>query len=84
MLVYWKDLNGCHFTTAPCAKGADQKRRRLTEEETWESAERAFQAYGMPLTNVTYFKYLGWVLTAVDEDWTSVVGKLWKARKIWA
>ena len=41
-----------------------------------ESTERAFEAYGSPLENVTAFKYLGWVMTAVDDDWPAVVGKL--------
>ena len=49
-----------------------------------ESAERSFQAYGRPLTTVTDFKYLGRILTASDENWTSVVGNIWKARKIWS
>ena len=46
--------------------------------------ERAFQAYGRPLETVNYFKYLGWVLTASDDDWPAVVGSLRKSRKIWA
>ena len=33
---------------------------------------------------VTYFKYLGWVLRAVDDNWPAVVGNLRKARKSWA
>ena len=30
------------------------------------------------------FKYLGRVLTAVDDNWQAVTGNLWKARKSWA
>ena len=30
------------------------------------------------------FKYLGNILTAVDDDWTVVVGKLKKVQKSWA
>ena len=48
-----------------------------------ESLERAFEAYMEPLENVTAFKYLGWVLTAGDNDWLAVVGNLGKARKSW-
>ena len=36
----------------------------------WESSERAFQAYGEPLENVTAFKYLVRVITAGDDDWS--------------
>ena len=33
---------------------------------------------------VTLFKYQGWVLTASYDNWSSVVGNLWKAWKSWA
>ena len=45
--------------------------------------ERAFEAYGDPIKNVSAFKYLGRVLKAGDDDWLAVVGNLGKARKIW-
>ena len=40
--------------------------------------ERAFEAYGEPLENVTTFRYLGRVLTAGENDWLEVVGNLGK------
>ena len=48
-----------------------------------EITERAFEAYGEPLENVTVFNYLGRVMTLVDYDWPAVVGKLCKSRKSW-
>ena len=45
--------------------------------------ERAFEAYGETLENVTVFRYLGQVLTAGDDYWLAVVGNLGKARKSW-
>ena len=83
-MVPWRALNGRHVTTAQCAKRMERNIRCMAEEEMRESAERAFQAYGRPLETVTYFKYLGWVLAAADDDWPAVVGNLWKARKSWA
>ena len=56
IMVPWKSLNGCHVTTTQCAKGAERKRRRLVEEELWDSAERAFQDYRRPLVTATSFK----------------------------
>ena len=76
MLVPWKDLIGWNVTTTQCSKGAERRRRRLAEEETRESVERYFQAYGRPLATFTLFKYLGQVLTAAHDDWTAVVGNL--------
>ena len=48
-----------------------------------DSTERAFEAYGKPLEMVSMFKYLGWVMTTGDDNWTAVVGNLVKARKSW-
>ena len=42
--------------------------RRLAEAEMRESSERAFEAYGELLKNVMAFRYMGRVLTAVDDD----------------
>ena len=83
MLVPWRTLNRRHPATAQCTRGADCKRRKLVEEELRESTERAFEAYGDPLENMTEFKYLGRFMTAVDDDWPALVGNLRKARKSW-
>ena len=57
----------------------ERKRRRLAEAEMQESSERAFEAYGEPLENVTTFRYLGQVLTAGYNDWLAVVENLGSA-----
>ena len=62
---------------------AENKPRRLVEEEIYESLERAFQAYGELLETVASFKYLGRVLTAGDNDSPSLTGNLRKYRKSW-
>ena len=51
-------LNCSHPATAQCARGADCKKWRLAEEDLRESSERAFEAYGETLENVTAFLYL--------------------------
>ena len=83
MLVPWSALNRRHLATAQFARGAERKIRRIEEEELLEISERAFQAYGCPLDNVTAFKYLGRVMTAGDYDWPVLVCNLQKARKSW-
>ena len=57
---------------------------RLVEEETRNSVEMNFKAYGRLLGTFISFKYLGWVLRAADDNWQAVVGNVWKARKSWA
>ena len=48
------------------------------------STEQDFQAYVRPLTPVSYFKYLGRFLTALDDDWPAVVGNYRKEQAKWA
>ena len=78
-----KALNGLHMGTLQCQKGAERKRRRLTETETRKNIERAFHAYGKPMAAVLEFRYLGRMLTATDDDWPAVAGNIWKARMSW-
>ena len=69
--------------TAKFKKGAEQKRRILATEEEKAVTPRAFSAYGRPLDMVIYFKYLGGVISAADDDWPEVVRNLAKARAVW-
>ena len=82
MLVPWRSLNRRHKDSAMCQSGADKKRRRDTEAEIRESAERAFEAYGGQLESVSRFTYLGRVMTAGDDDSPTVAGNLKKSRKL--
>ena len=83
MQVPRKVLNGRHLGTAQRGKGAERKRRRLAETETRENLERAFSAYGQPMEPALEFRYLGWLLTATDDDWPTVAGNIKKARISW-
>ena len=55
MMPPWRALNIRNFSRAQCARGAERKRRRLSEAELREISERSFKAYGKPLENVTAF-----------------------------
>ena len=83
MLVTWMILNVHHPTTDKCAKGVEPKLSRLAAEEIRVSMKRAFQAYIQPLKLVISFKYLGQILTALDDDWLVVVGNLRNMSKKW-
>ena len=41
--------------------------------------EREIKSYGVPLYQVTFFKYLGRVLMAEDNNWMGVVSNLRRA-----
>ena len=58
-------------------------RWRLAEMEVRESTEMAFEDYGEQSKTVPSFKYLGRILTEVDDDWPALAGNLGKARKSW-
>ena len=45
---------------------------------------RSFQAYARPLESATYFKCLGRIMMASDNNWPAVVGNLLMSKKIWA
>ena len=83
MLVPWRALNDRQTATDKCARGAEQKRRRLAEAELREILERAFKEYWEPLDNVTAFRYLVQVLTTRGNEWLAVVVNLGKARNSW-
>ena len=48
-----------------------------------ERTERSFEAYVAPLKNLTVFRYLRRVMTAVDDDWSTIVGNLQRAMNSW-
>ena len=45
--------------------------------------ERSLTAYGVPLSQVTSFKYLGRVLDTEDDNWPEVVRNLRRTRQKW-
>ena len=53
------------------------------EKEAWEGAYLVITSYGVPLTPVTSFKYLGRFLSAADDNWTLVVNSLYIVRQKW-
>ena len=64
--------------------GEESKRRRLEEEKSRAEIETATTVYGITLTPVTSFKYLGIFLLELDDDWTLVVHNLHRAYQKWA
>ena len=84
MLVLWKALNGTHRRISQCTWEAERKRRRLAAEEDREVTSRVFSAYGHPLEMVAYFKYMGRVILATNNDWKAVARNLSRAKTVWS
>ena len=59
MFLPQKALNGRHLATQLYKQGMKRKWRHLMGEEAWKGTERALTAYGVLLSLVTSFKYLG-------------------------
>ena len=73
MMIPWRALNGTHQCTEQCKRGANIKRRRLSEEEEREVTSRVVSAYGCLLEMVNSFQYLARVILLVNKDWLAVV-----------
>ena len=55
----------------------------MSTDDIWESTEWYLQAYGLPITSVTPFKYLVRIITALDDNWPTVASNIKKAQKNW-
>ena len=84
MFVLWEALNGCHPANDLCSRGKYQKRHRLVTEEKRAGAEMEFKAYRNPITMELYFKYLGRLLSASDNNWLGAADNIWKDLYKWA
>ena len=83
MFVLYRALNGRHKSTMMCKRGAKSKRWRLEDAEKRENTEVAFEVYGQQIQSVPRFTYLVRVMTAGDEEWPTVAGKLVMEQKSW-
>ena len=84
MFVLRKSLNGWHLATAFFQRGEESKWHRLAEEEARVGTELEITIYGIPLSPVTSFKYLGRVISAVGNHCPVVVNNLWRSRQKWS
>ena len=66
-----------------CWCGTKKKQRRLVVEETEKRVGRVFLAYGILLTAVSSFRYLGQTFLSSDGDWPEVGCNLRRARVRW-
>ena len=73
MFVSHKALKSRHLMMASCRRGVERKRNRLAEEEARAGSEADFTAYGISLTPLNSFRYLGRILLADDDYWPAVV-----------
>ena len=68
ILVPWRSLNGMHWHTAQCNKGAERKRQRLAAQEERAVTSMDFSAFGLQLEMVSSLKYLGRVISEGDDN----------------
>ena len=80
----WTALNGVHPGSASCRKGEERKRQRKAIETLRRSNNVRFTAGDATLETVQEFRYLGRVLTKMDNDLPAATRQLQKARVRWA
>ena len=68
MFIVQRDLNVWHPYTELFQLGEERKCCQLAAEEAELVVETVLTAYGCPLVVAPDFKYLGWYLSASDND----------------
>ena len=66
-----------------CRLRTEKKLRRLAVEETEEQMGQDFLVYGIPLTSVSSFQYLGQTLSSTGDDWPAVEWNLRRTQGKW-
>ena len=84
MLIPSAALNGYHINMALCSKVMERKFNRLPAEEARAGTYTVLCAYFQSLATMEMFKYLDHIITATENNWLSVLVKLWKVRKEWS
>ena len=74
----WSDSkhHSCHIFL-----GKERNLICLLGEDARSGSETAFTADWIPLAQITSFKYIGRIITAVDDEWPAVVRNLRKERR---
>ena len=83
MFVSHKASNVCHRVVAFFRKGEERKRLRLADDKAQAGTYMAISAYGIPLSPVTSFKYLGRVISSEEKYCPAVVHNLWRSQQKW-
>ena len=76
-------LNFAHLISVLCRHGSDRKQRRLFVAYTEERVGRVFLSYGIILTSLPSFNYLGFMLLSSDNDWSAVDQNILRAQGNW-
>ena len=84
MFVSHRALNGQHLATDLCLQGEEWKWCHLADEEARAGAVIVIKAYRIPLSPVSYFRYLGIVISVFDNNWTEVVQNLKRLQQKWS
>ena len=82
--VLQQALNGWYHSIDLCHQVEERKCHQLAEDEARAGAATVLTAYGLPINPVSFFKYIGIILSSLDDYWPVVVRNLRRARKRWA
>ena len=74
---------GTHQGSKQCVYAKMRQEKRKMKEENLKAVERVFKIGDQPVERVSYFKYLGRILTQDDRDWTAIAANIRKARQRW-
>lgn len=82
--IFQTTVGRAHQQTADCKRWSKIRKDRETDKVNKKTvAETVFTVQGVPIKNVSEFKYLGRVVERNDDDWPAVNRNLQKARVAW-
>jgi hypothetical protein len=82
--IFQRNVGPKHRETADCKSSTKtHKDRAKFAEHQKTAAETIFTVNGVPIKNVSEFKYLGRIVAYNDDDWPAVIWNLKKARIVW-
>jgi len=82
--ITYKQWNAGHLHNQLCRDLAARAAQHTAAAASMEALQQELTAYGEMLERVEVFKYLGRLLSYIDDDAQAVRNNLLKARRIWA
>ena len=76
MFVSWAEINHHHPIIALCLRGSNRKRQQLADQEAWAGVATELRVHIQKMETVTYLKYLGHLLTDMDDYCPAVIVNL--------
>jgi hypothetical protein len=76
-------LAGRHTDTKICKQGTKLNKQKMRDLQCIRAFRRIFTIQNQPIETLTSFRYLGHIITSMDDDWEAARLNLFNARNQW-